>query len=469
MAEEEIEEREAEREERIARLSGMVHERHFVQLRQELLRMDPPNIADVVQALELEDEVIVFRLLSREVAARTFEYLSFDAQEELLKGLGDKDITSILNDMSPDDRTALLEELPAKVTKRLLNLLSPDERTVASRLLGYPEDSIGRLMTPDYVAVREEWKVEEVLAHVRVFGRDSETLNVIYVVDDDGTLIDDIRMREFLLVPPDSHVDDLMDHQFVALQATDDQETAIALFRKHDRTALPVTDTGGALVGIVTVDDVLDVVEEEATEDIQKLGGSEALDEPYLTIALPRMIKKRATWLVFLLVGEMLTATAMGYFEKEIARAVVLALFIPMIISAGGNTGSQAATLVTRALALGELRIRDWWYVLGRECISGLGLGLILGIVGFARVTVWAVAFNLYGPHWLPVAATIGCALVGVVLWGSIAGSMLPIVLKSLGADPAASSAPFVATLVDVTGIVIYFTVAATILRGILL
>jgi len=371
--------------------------------------------------------------------------------------------------MAPDDRTMFLEELPAAVTRQLLTLLTPEERAVAVRLLGYPEGSIGRLMTPHYVAVREDWTIAQVLDHVRLHGRDSETLNVIYVVDDTGRLIDDIRIREVLLTAPTNTVKSLMDRRWVALKATDDQETAVRVFREEDRTALPVTDSTGILIGIVTVDDVLDVAEAEATEDIQRLGGSEALDEPYMQIAFRRMIQKRAGWLTALFLGEMLTATAMGVFEKEIEKAVVLALFVPLIISSGGNSGSQASTLVIRALALGEVGLVDWWRVMRREIGAGLVLGGILGTVGFFRIAVWSAFSSIYGPHWLLVAATVALSLVGVVLWGTLTGSLLPFLLRRLGFDPAASSAPFVATLVDVTGLIIYFSVALIILRGTLL
>src|SRR5262249_31437531 len=284
-----------------------------------------------------------------------------------------------------------------------------------------------------------------------------------------GMLIDDIRMRRFLLADPASHVTELMDNHFVALKATDDSKTAVNVFRKADLAALPVTDSEGVLIGIVTNDDILDVAEERATEEIQKFGGSEALDEPYMRIAFLRMVKKRAGGLVILFLGEMLTATAMGFFEKEIERAVVLALFVPLIISSGGNSGSQAATLVIRALALGEVSLSDWWRIMRREIFSGLALGAILGSIGFLRIAVWSAFSDLYGPHWLLVALTVGVALIGIVIWGTLSGSMLPLLLRKVGFDPAASSAPFVATLVDVTGLIIYFTVAAVILRGTLL
>lgn len=462
----EQEEREAELvRKRVEQLMALVHERRFNELRAVVREIEIADLAEAVLELAPEDQVIVFRILPREMAAEVFEYLEVEGQEELLKAMGDRDVAEILNNMSADDRTALLEELPAKVTRHLLNLLSPDELRVASQLLGYPEDSIGRLMTPDYIAIKPHWTVAQVLEHLRKFGSDRETINVVYVVDK-GVLVDDIRLREIILADPAKTVEELMDRSYVALRATDDQETAVSLIRKHDRVALPVVDSEGKLLGIVTVDDVLDVAEEEATEDIQKLGGSAAFDEPFLDITIGEMVKKRAPWLALLLLGEMLTASAMAVFEEQLASAIVLAIFIPLIISSGGNSGSQAATLVTRALALGEVRISDWWHVMHRELISGLILGLILGAIGFTRVAVWAKAFGLYGEHWLQVAVTIAVSLSGVVLWGCLTGSMLPIVLKRLGLDPATSSAPFVATLVDVTGIVIYFTVAHVVLSG---
>jgi magnesium transporter len=349
-------------------------------------------------------------------------------------------------------------------------LLTPEERRIAQALLGYPEGSVGRLMTPDFVSVRENWTVKQVLDYVREHGQDSETLNFIYVVDERGKLIDDLRIRNFLLRPLDTRVDEIMDRNYVHLTVNQTQEEALQIFRKYDRAALPVVDSNGALLGIVTQDDMLDVAEEQATEDIQKIGGMEALDEPYTTIPFLRMVKKRATWLIILFLGEMLTATAMQGYNSEIERAAILAMFLPLIISSGGNSGSQATTLVIRAMALGELRLRDWFRVVRKELLSGLSLGLILGTIGFFRITLWQYLhiFDYGKYHWL-VALTVGSALVGVVSWGTLSGAMLPFLLRRCGLDPAASSAPFVATLVDVTGLVIYFNMALLILRGTLL
>jgi magnesium transporter len=384
-------------------------------------------------------------------------------------------VVAILNEMSPDDRTALLEELPSAAARQLIRLLTPEERHVATALLGYPEDSVGRLMTPDFIQVKEDWTVQHVLDYVRQYGRDSETLNFVYVVDDRGKLIDDVRMREFLLRPLTAKVSDIRDQSFVALNVTDSQQDALNVFRKYDRAALPVVDSSGVLVGIVTADDMLDVAEKEATEDIQKFGGMEALEEPYMRIPVWRMVRKRAGWLVILFLGEMLTATAMANYQEELAKALVLALFLPLIISSGGNSGSQASTLMIRAMALGEVTLRDWWRVMGREVQAGLSLGVILGVIGIIRVGAWAIIgeqylhHQPYGAHWPLVALTVGIALVGVVLWGTLSGSMLPFLLRRVGADPATSSAPFVATLVDVTGLIIYFSIALVIMRGAML
>jgi magnesium transporter len=450
-------------------LAAAVRNRDFSRLRDSVRNRPAGDLAALLTNLSLEDQVVVFRVLPRKDAAAVFEYLSHDAQATLLKAMAQEDIAALLNNMAPDDRTMFLEELPAAATRQLLAMLTPAERSVALSLLGYPEDSVGRLMTPQYVAVREHWTITEVLDYIRTHGQDSETLNVVYVVDDQGLLVDDIRIREFLLAPLESHVSDLMDRHFVALKATDDQQTAVSLFRKHDRSALPVTDTAGMLIGIVTIDDVLDVAEEAATEEIQRIGGSEALDEPYMHIAFLKMIQKRAGWLTALFLGEMLTATAMSVFGDDISRAVVLSFFIPLIISSGGNSGSQASTLVIRAMALGEVTLSDWWRVMRREIGAGLALGSILGAIGFLRITLWSQFVPTYGEHWLLVAITVAVALIGVVLWGTLSGSLLPLLLRRLGFDPATSSAPFVATLVDVTGLVIYFSVATVILHGTLL
>jgi len=403
------------------------------------------DAAELLNERPVDERVRLLAERPPRAAAAVFEYLRPASQRALAAAMPDVELGPLLNAMAPDDRTRFLSDLPEDERARAIALLNAEERGEAEMLLRYPKDTVGRLMTPHYVAVHEGWTIREVLDYIRAHGENSETLNVIYVIDDRGVLVDDLHIRELLVVSPDKRIADVMDRKFVALHATDDQRFAVELFRAEDRSALPVVDDKGRLIGIVTVDDVLDAAQDLATRELQTFGGTEALDEPYMEIPLTRMVRKRAGWLVFLFLGEMLTATAMGFFEKEIARAVVLALFVPLIISSGGNSGSQASTLVIRALAVGEVTLRDWWRVMRREIFSGLALGAIL------------------------VATTVGFALVGVVLWGSLVGSLLPFVLRRLGFDPATSSAPFVATLVDVTGLVIYFSVGLVILRGTLL
>jgi magnesium transporter len=456
-------------------IESLIDARNFGALRELFREWPPADVAEVILDLPEDEQVIIFRVLPAALAADVFEYIGIEEQQKLLRAMAHEQVVAILNEMSPDDRTALLEELPSAAARQLIRLLTPEERHVATALLGYPEDSVGRLMTPDFIQVKEDWTVQHVLDYVREYGRDSETLNFVYVVDERGKLIDDVRMREFLLRPLTAKVSDIRDQSFVALNVGDSQQDALNVFRKYDRAALPVIDSSGVLVGIVTADDMLDVAEKEATEDIQKFGGMEALEEPYMRIPVWRMVRKRAGWLVILFLGEMLTATAMANYQEELAKALVLALFLPLIISSGGNSGSQASTLMIRAMALGEVTLRDWWRVMGREVQAGLSLGLILGAIGIMRVGAWAIIGEQYfhqqpyGAHWPLVALTVGIALVGVVLWGTLSGSMLPFLLRRVGADPATSSAPFVATLVDVTGLIIYFSIAMVLMRGAML
>jgi len=448
-------------------LVELIRQRDFTQLREILCGFSPQEIAEIFTDLKPDDEAVLLRILPHETAAEVFEYLPLHDQEETLHSLGNEQVAQILNDLSPDDRTALLEELPAAATQKLLNLLSPGERKIASELLGYPKESIGRRMTPDYVAIKQNWTVAEVLDYLRREGKKRESLNQLYVVDEKGKLVDWVRLRNVVVAEPSTPVAELLENRNLALQATNDQETAVAAFRKYDVTILPVVDSHGVLLGVLTVDDVLDLAEQEATEDMQKMGGMEALDAPYLTISLFDMLKKRAPWLSILFVSEMFTSTAMGYYENEIEKAAVLAIFLPLILSSGGNSGSQATTLIIRAMALRDVVLKDWWRVFRRELSSGFLLGCTLGTLGLLRIISWQMlGFKNYGPHYLLLGFTIAGSLLGVVLWGSLIGAMLPLLLRSLKLDPATCSAPFVATLVDVTGIVIYFTLAFHILKG---
>ncbi len=429
----------------------------------------PVDVAELIEAKPIEEALLIFGALDPEFAVVTFSYLVFRIQKELLAHLPSQRVAQVLTALPPDDRTKLLEELPGPLVNQLLKYLSPAERALSLKLLNYPEDSVGRLMTPDYIAVKMDWTVRQVLDYIRIYGRDSETINVIYAVDDVGHLIDDFRIRQFLIASPDTRVEELADHKFLQLHVDDDEEVAIGIFRKYERSAIPVVDGEGILLGIVTLDDILAVAVQEDTEDIQKIGGVEALDEPYMLTPLLSLFRKRAGWLVVLFLGELLTASAMAFFEEEIAKAVVLALFVPLILSSGGNAGSQAASLIIRALALGEVTLADWWRIMRREIASGLLLGAVLGSIGFFRVSLWSAFSSLYGPHWLMVGVTLFISLIGVVLWGTVTGSMLPLILRRAGFDPALSSAPFLATLVDVTGLIIYFSVAMVVLQGSLL
>lgn len=447
----------------------MIQQRQFAALRTALSALPLDSVAEIFTDMAPADAAVLFRLMPRDLAADIFAYMPVEAQEALLHSLGQEQVAAVLNEMDPDDRTALLEELPGPATQRLLTLLSPEERQIATDLLGYPPDSVGRIMTPDYVAVPQHWTVAEVLDHLRRVGRDKETFNAVYVTDPQGRLIDEIRLRELILADPSTPLASLMDGKFSALEARQDQEEAVEAFKRLDRTALPVADSNGHLVGIVTVDDVLDVAEEEVTEDMYKMAAVETLDASYLRTPFLTLVRKRALWLSVLFVGEMLTATAMGYFEREISRAVVLALFIPLIISSGGNSGSQAASLIIRSLAVRELSVRDWLRVFRREIASGLALGCVLGMIALVRIMFWPWRLSLYGEHYAMVAVTVAVALIGVVMYGTLVGAMLPIVLRRIGLDPAVSSAPFVVTLVDVSGIIIYFTIAAMLLHGTLL
>lgn len=450
----------------------LIEAKSWKTVKSELSTLEPHQVAEIIESISKSDQTILFRLLPREVAKEAFQHLSHDGQEDIIESLAASagQLASLLNDLDPDDRTAFFEELPGEVSQRLMQMLSKEERKIATQLLGYPKDSIGRLMTPEYVAIRPYFTVQQALDHIRKFGRNSETLNVIYIVDDRWKLIDDIRIKEIILASPEQTISELSDNRFMSLNAYDDQETAVKVFADHDRLALPVTDTDGTLLGIVTVDDVMDVQEEESTEDFQKFGGTEGLDMSYTQASLFEMVRKRAGWLIILFLSEMMTASAMGHFDMEISKAVVLALFVPLIISSGGNSGSQAASLIIRSLALNELKLKNWWYVMRKEILSGLLLGATLGIIGFIRIMIWQEAgLYDYGEYWPWIGLSVAVSLVLIVLWGTISGSMIPFALKKIGLDPATASAPFVATMVDVTGLIIYFTTAGLFLSGKLL
>ena len=430
----------------------------------------PADVAQIFVPLSNEASFQAFEAFNLEDQLQVFPYLDTALQKKIIRDLPEDGSASILNELRSDDRIMFYSHLKGMELSYFLDFLNEKNKKTTHDALGYPDNSVARILNTDFASVLKELTIAEASVNLRESHEDTEAVNVIYVVDKDGKLLDDIPVRRLVLNDPQKTIAEIMDGFVVSLKISETKDDAVAKFKEYDRVVLPVINADETLLGVVTVDDVLDVAEQKDTAEIQKFGGLEELDYPYVKTPFFSLIKKRAGWLIVLFLGEMLTATAMGYFDKEISKAVVLALFVPLIISSGGNSGSQAATLIIRAMALKELSMKDWWYVMRREILSGLLLGVILGSIGLLRITIWQNLhwFN-YGPQWLLIAITIFFSLIGIVMWGTLSGSMIPIVLKRCKIDPATSSAPFVATLVDVTGLVIYFTIAATILRGTLL
>ena len=434
--------------------------------------LDSLNISIIEDLIdELPDYApLIIDTMSVNRAVNVFRILDVPTQERIIKKLPKLKVSDIMRGLPPDDQTAFIGELKdEELSQQLLSLLSPEDKKEVSTLLAYPEDSVGRLMTPDYLAINKNFTVHETLDTIRRRGKNSETIDVIYILDDNGILLDDLRIRDLLVVDPQTPIAELMDDRLISLNAEDPQEEAIKIFKMNNRVALPVIASDRTLLGIVTIDDVLWLADEEYSEDMQRFGASGTLDEPYLDVPLYKLVWKRAGWLIVLFIGELLTASVMQYYEDQLAKVIVLAMFLPLMISSGGNSGSQASTLIIQAMAVGDVQLSHWWRVFRREIISGLSLGIILGIIGFVRIYVWHFIFpHLYGDHWIMVASTVSLSLVGIVLWGSLIGSMLPFILRRLGADPATSSAPIVATIVDVTGLMIYLTIASIIFGSIL-
>ncbi|HWX77637.1 MAG TPA: magnesium transporter [Candidatus Acidoferrales bacterium] len=420
--------------------------------------------------LSIDERVEGFEFLPRNDADDFFLQLSARDRAELILALPPGERRLWMRLLAPDDAADVIQEAPQEERESLLALLDDSTRREVKGLLDYAEDDAGGLMNTRYSRLRADMTVGEAISYLRRDARAREkTVYYAYVVDPEERLLGVVTFRDLIVAPGDKLVKEVMRTEVISAPEDLDQEALSQLFMRHHLMMVPVVDAEGRIKGIVSVDDIVHVVQEEATEDIQKIGGVETLEGPYLQIPLLKMIQKRAGWLAALFLGEMLTATAMGQFEAEIARAVVLALFVPLIISSGGNSGSQATTLVIRAMALGEVRLRDWWRVIRREFVTGLGLGTILAAIGLTRILLWQGLFNVYGDHYFLLAMTVALSLIGVVMWGSLIGSILPFILRGLGFDPASASAPFVATLVDVTGLVIYFSVAAMVLRGTLL
>lgn len=435
-----------------------------------LNRLHPPDAAAALSQLPNRHQRSLFKMLSHPSAAALLAHLPYYDQFVLLHTRPRDEMAEIVNEMEPDDRMRLLDELPETSWQQLVNELSATEREITERLATYPADTAGRYITPDYVALPPAMRAAEAIEEIRGCGRAKETVNLAYVVSPDGTLIDEVRLGSLVMAKPTQPVTEINDSPLVTIRDTDPLEEVLLTFEKYDRLALPVVNADNKMLGILTVDDVLDVARAAATRDMQMMGGMEALDAPYFSVRLREMLRKRGGWLAVLFLGEMLTATAMSHFEGQLAAAIVLALFVPLIISSGGNSGSQATSLLIRSLALREISLRDWWKVFGREILLGVALGGFLGAIGFIRIVGWQwLHITNYGPHYVLVAITVWLSLIGVVGFGTLTGSMLPFLLRRLGFDPATSSAPLVATLVDVSGLVIYFTIARIVLRGAML
>ncbi len=441
----------------LSRTRGLIERRDWRTLRELLRSLPPPDIAELISELPEEGMVIAFRLLPRDLAADVLAELDTEREEALLEQLGSRKILEVLLELSPDERTDLLEELPGRLTQKLLNILPPHERQEALELLGYPENSVGRLMTPDYVALKPYWSIGAALEHIRRFGRDAETVNMVYVVDEGWRLLDDIPLRRVILASPEQDVASIMDHRFVAIEAHADQEEAIRLMEKYDLIALPVVDRDGVLLGIVTVDDILDVLEEEFTEDVQKGASVVPLGTSYTAAPTLVLFRKRVVWLLLLALAGFLSGSVISAFEGVLGRVITLAAFIPVLIDTGGNTGTQSATLIIRALATGELTLGRWFSVVAKESTVGILLGTALGGVLYLWSYIWK------GDPWVSVA--VGLAVVFIVLFANLVGSLLPILLTKLRLDPAVVSSPLITTVMDVTGLLIYFGIATAVLH----
>src|SRR5215467_1038905 len=430
-------------------------------------RMQPSEVPQIFLNLPASSAIKAFQSFPEKNKIMLFPYLDNLVQKQIISEITKEDASKILNNISSDDLLIFLSHLKAVELSEALEYLNEKNKKAAHNLLGYPKQSVARLINTEFVTLKKEMTIDQAMAHLRKYHQDTETANIVFVVDNEGKLIDDMPIRRLVLNEPGKKIEDILDGFYVKLNIGDSKETAVDIFKQYDRAALPVTNDNNVLLGVITVDDVIDVEEEKNTKEMQRFGGLESLDYPYVKTPFFSLIRKRAGWLIILFLSEMLTATAMGHFQSELDAALVLSLFVPLIISSGGNSGSQAATLIIRAMALNELTPRRWWYVMRREVLSGLTLGVILGTLGFIRISIWQeLHWANYDPkhgghYWYLVAITVFFSLIGIVLWGTLSGSMIPIILKRFKVDPATSSAPFVATLVDVTGLIIYFTIAA--------
>jgi len=435
-----------------SKIQELVKQKDWRGVKKMLSGCPDPDVADLFENMRVEEVVILFRLLHKEHAAMVFSEVETHRQMALLQQMSNEHIRDIISELSPDDRTELFEELPGKITQRLLNLLPSDIRKETLELLGYPKESVGRLMTSDYVAIRPHWTIEQAMEHIRRYGHDAETINMVYVVDEQWFLLDDIPLRRLILADPEQKVESVMDKKFVSVLAYEDQEKAIELIKHYNMFALPVVDSENVLLGIVTVDDILDVLEEEVTEDIHKGASIFPLEMSYSAASVWTLYRKRIIWLSLLLVAGFLSSSVIAAFEKTLTAIVALAFFIPVLIDSGGNTGTQSATLVIRAIATGDLSLRKWFSVVKKELLVGLLLGVTLGVV----LCLWS-SFWKGGAAVGPIA---GISMVIIVLWANLIGSLLPIILTKIKLDPAVVSSPLITTILDATGLLVYFSIA---------
>jgi magnesium transporter len=442
--------------ERLPTIKDLLEEKRWEDLRQSIVDLPAPEVADLLLELRKLDRVLLFRALPRKISADVFSFMEPEHQSTLILELTDEESRRLLMELRPDDRTQLFEELPGNVTQKMLNLLTADDLREARSLLGYPEESVGRLMTPEYVAVRAHWNISQALQHIRRKGRDQEALDVIYVVDQNWKLLDELKLSRFVLAEPDSTVEDIMDHTFVSLQAMEDREAAVQVMERYDLYVLPVVTDDGVLVGVVTVDDVLEVVQEEATEDFQKISGITPVEIDYRYAGVSLLWRKRIGWLMLLLLADFMSSSVIAHFEASIEAVVALAFFIPMLIDSGGNTGTQSATLIIRSLATGQLSRKEWPKVVWKEVRVGLFLGLTLATVVYLRSFFWRG-----GPE---VGAVVAITMVCLVVWANLIGAVLPMILSKLRLDPAVVSSPFITTAADVFGLIIYFNIARVML-----
>ncbi len=437
-------------------VEALVEKGHLKALSKSLTSWANPEVADLILRLDKPHQVLVYRALQRERAADVFAYFEPEDQDNVLAALTDADTRALLADLSPDDRTAMLEELPATVTRRLMQLLSPEDLAESRQLLGYPEQSVGRLMTPDYLRIRAEWTCEQALAHVRKFGRDSEIFNILYVTDASGKLVDIVRMRRLIMTEPSALIEGILNYNCVSISAYDDREVAVEMIQRYDVNALPVVDSEGVLLGIVTVDDILDVAEEEATEDIQKGAAVAPLETRYSVASPTQLFRKRIGWLLVLIFVNLISASVISSYEAYVMEFITLALFMPLVIASGGNCGAQSATLMVRAIATGDLGLNDWLMAVGKELLVGLLLGIAMAVIA-------AGVGQLYGGD-SKIALIVGLSMISIVFVANSFGALLPFVLSRLKVDPAAASSPLITSIMDVLGLLIYFSIAVVVL-----